>query len=157
MIKEKVIWSQEFVGKAHAFCLDFHAYQTISAGATTSGMSISNPKAKIERSSARPSIAEKMLKMVKTMPTMMFAQRFILSFKVRDRTAITNGTNRKIAFSSKNAPVIGSPSNFSALISSIVPGAKNANTKRINQATVKKNQSTAIFIFQSSRIFHLPI
>jgi len=37
---------QEFVSKAHAFCLDFHAYQTINAATTISTIPIGITEAK---------------------------------------------------------------------------------------------------------------
>jgi len=40
-INEKSQKKVKFVSRAHAFCLDFHAYQTISAVTTTHAISIS--------------------------------------------------------------------------------------------------------------------
>jgi hypothetical protein len=73
---------------------DFHAYQIISTLATSSVSHNSNPYA--------VGFAIKLGALTKprasqTIPTMMFAQRFIGFFRVTDKKAITNGTHIKIA------------------------------------------------------------
>ena len=80
--------------KLHIFCLEFHAYQTISAEATTAESVISAPPQYADCAASTMPVNQRA---AKTAPTMMFTQRFIDSFRVSERKAITNGTNIKIA------------------------------------------------------------
>ena len=57
-----------------------------------------------------------------------FAQRFIESFKVKDRKAITNGTNIMIVVSRINSGVTWKPAISPAVICAIAPGSKSADT-----------------------------
>ena len=90
------------------------------------------------------------------MPNATFAQRFIESFKARDRKAITNGTNIMIVVANISSGVICIPYNFPSNICPITPGSKNPTINVIKNATVQKSHSTAIFIFQSSRVYTSP-
>jgi len=82
----------------------------------------------------------------------MFAQRFIESFRVKDRKAITNGTNLSIAATSKISGVICMPNTSPSIIPSNTPGSISINIVMTNAANVINSHSTEIFIFQSSRI-----
>jgi KaiC/GvpD/RAD55 family RecA-like ATPase len=69
----------------------FHAYQTINTGATNNAIEISIPWAVCIAGSAKLRIPSP----AKTMPTIMFAQLFALSFKIRVKKAITKGTSAR--------------------------------------------------------------
>jgi len=129
---------------------DFHAYQTISAGATTPASHINiayaDGFATYMGMSMRP-------RTIQTMLTMMFVQRFIEFFKVRDRKAITSGIKNMIANSSKNSGLIIMPSTSPVIICSIAPGSRSPNIPEAKPATIVNSHSTEIFIFQSSRVF----
>ena len=81
-------------GKLHVSCLDFHAYQTISAEVTTAESVISAPPQYADSAASTTPVNQRA---AKTAPTIMFTQRFIESFMVKDRNAITIGTNIRIA------------------------------------------------------------
>jgi len=139
---------QEFVSKTHAFCLDFHAYQTISAEATTPESVFSIAHAD---DCATASLNTTSGMTTKTMPKMMFAQRFVEFFRVRDRKAIINGTNPTIANSSNSSGPIFMPS-----ISPVnrnccsTPGSISINISQAKKVPSTMSHSTEIFIFQSS-------
>lgn len=65
--------------------------------------------------------------MTKTVPTMRFVQRFALSFKVRDRTAIASGARNRIANSSISSGVISMPSISPFITFCSAPGSKPAS------------------------------
>jgi hypothetical protein len=90
------------------------------------------------------------------MPTMMFAQRFVESFKVKDRKAITIGTKITNAYSSNNSGPIFMPS-ISPLftIFAITSGSMSAKNPEAKPTTIVNSHSTEIFIFQSSKIFYV--
>jgi len=77
----------------------FHAYQTIRTAATVfenaTSERVSHPRLKVSPKSRMPKAAQ-------TMPTMMFAQRFAESFRVRDRKAMVKGISQKIAKKNNN-------------------------------------------------------
>ena len=87
------------------------------------------------------------------MPRAAFAQRFIESFRVRDRKAITNGTNIMIVVANISSGVNGMPYSSPFIICSITSGSKSPTINVIRNATVQKSHSAAIFIFQSSRAY----
>ena len=94
------------------------------------------------------------------MPRIIFAQRFALSFKMRDRTAITNGTQKYIiAITSNSSGVACMPTISPALISSITPGTIKYNIVLADIVTATNSHKTANLIFKakSSRIYHLLI
>jgi len=85
------------------------------------------------------------------MPRATFAQRFIESFKLRDRKAITSGTNIITVVANISSGVNCMAYSSPSIIRSITPGSKNPTINVIKNATVQKSHNTAIFIFQSSR------
>ena len=83
------------------------------------------------------------------MPTMMFAQRLIESFNVRDRNAITKGIKDMIANTSNSSGVIRIHPTSPALVYPIASIELNINpTIPLNSPTI---HNTAIFVFQSSK------
>ena len=115
------------VGKIYASCLDFHAYQTISAGATNFESSISIIHAD---GCAAVSLNATTWMTTKTMPTMMLAQRFAEFFRVRDRKAIVNGTNTMVANSSNiSGPIFSPPISPDNRNCSSTPGSTSINIK----------------------------
>jgi len=86
-----------------------------------------------------------MLRTVKTMPRIIFAQRFAESLEVTERIAITNGTHQKIAINTNiPGPIAISPD----IIFSIMPGSIKDKTLWADIATAIKIHSTEILIFR---------
>lgn len=73
------------------------------------------------------------------MLTMMFAQRFIESFRVRDRKAISNGTNNMIAFTSTISAPIFVPCNSPAIMRARNPTCAFVSLSQFFQGHDKRN------------------
>jgi len=76
------------------------------------------------------------------MPMIMFTQRFIESFKVRDRKAKIGGIKYVIAIT-----II-----ISGVSSAIPPGIELNTIDNVIIQNSRRDHNTAIFIFQSSRV-----
>jgi len=86
-----------------------------------------------------------MLRPVKTIATVRFAQRFAKSFKVADRKAITNGIHQK-SVSSSNIPC--PITIFPDINPSITPGSMENSIQWADIDTAIKTQSTEILILK---------
>jgi len=89
------------------------------------------------------------LSAVKTMPRMMFVQRFVLSSSIRVRKGIITAISTRIANSSRNSGVIVMPATSPSIKSSIMPGSMNESSPAPRSMRDDIIHSTEIFSFNS--------
>lgn len=90
-----------------------------------------------------------MLRAVKTMPRMMFVQRFIWSFRVMVRKGMNTAIRTRIANMSRNSLVICMPATSPSIKSVIMPGSMNESSPEDKPMRDDTIHSIEIFSFNS--------